>query len=74
MQLYCTSDLRKYKRVKEKNGNRQIKTAHGIKLKSGFELHRKFLEANDYGRKIYKKEIPTKLIAGNGNIQEGSTE
>ena len=58
MQLYCTSDLRKYKRGKYENGNRQIKTANGIKLKNGFDLHRKFLEDTGYGRKIAKKIFP----------------
>ena len=52
VQLYCTSDLRKYKRGKDDNGNRKIKTANGIKLKNGFDIHRNFLEDNYYGRKI----------------------
>ena len=58
VQLYCTSDLRKYKRGKYENENRQIKKTNGIKLKNGFDLHRKFLEAIDYGQKISKKSFP----------------
>ena len=58
VQLYCTSDLRKYKRGKYENGNRYIKTENGIKLKNGFDLHRKFLEAIDYSRNISKKRFP----------------
>ena len=45
VQLYLTSDLSQYNWVKDENGNRQIKTANGIKLKNGFALHRNFLEA-----------------------------
>ena len=37
------------------NGKRQIRIANGINLKNGFDLHMKFLEAIDYGRKIAKK-------------------
>ena len=58
VQLYCTSDLSKYKRGKYDNGNRQIKTENGIKLKNGFDLHRKFLEAIYYGQNIAKKSFP----------------
>ena len=50
VQLYWTSDLRKYKRGKDENRNRQIKTANSIKFNNGFELHRKVFEATDYGR------------------------
>ena len=58
VQLYCTSDLSKYKWGSYENGNRQVKTENGIKLKNGFDLHRNFLEAIDYGRKIEKKRFP----------------
>ena len=58
VQLYCTSDPRKYKRGKYDNGNRKIKTANVIKLKNGFDLHMRFLEAIDYGQKIAKKRFP----------------
>ena len=50
VQRYCTSDLSKYKwEGGGENGNRQIKTENGIKLKNDFDLHRKFLEAIEYG-------------------------
>ena len=58
VQLYCTSDPRKYKWVKDGNGNRHIKTENGIKLKNAFDLHRKFLKAIDYGWKFSKKSFP----------------
>ena len=49
VQLYRTSNLRKYTWGKCENGDRQIKTANGIKLNNGFDIHRKFVEAIDYG-------------------------
>ena len=55
VQLYYTSDLRKYKRGKDENGNRHIKTVNGIKLNNGFDIHRKFLEDIDYVRKVLIK-------------------
>ena len=58
VQLYSTSDPRKHKRGKYENGNRKIKTANDTKLKNGFELHRKFVEAVDYVRKIARKRFP----------------
>ena len=58
VQLYCTSDLRKYKWVIYDNRNRQIKTENGIKFKNGFDLHKNFLEAIDYGWKISKNRFP----------------
>ena len=58
MQLYCTSYLRKYKWGNNKNGKGKIETENGIKLKNVFDLHRKFLEAIDYVRKIANKRFP----------------
>ena len=57
MQLYCTSDLRKYKRGKYEYWNRHIKTENGTKLKNVFDLHRVFLEAIHYGQKITNKRF-----------------
>ena len=74
LKLCCTSDLRKYKWGKDENGNRHIKTKNGIKLKNGFDLHRKFLEDIDYGHKIAKKRFSKKLLTVNVKIQEFSTE
>ena len=37
------------------NESRKIKTPNGIKLDNGFDLHRSFLEAIYYGRKIAQK-------------------
>ena len=71
--MYCISDLRKYKWVKDEIGNRQIKTENGIKLKNGFDLHMNYLEAIYCGQKI-AKEISTKLLTGNRKNQERSTE
>ena len=58
VQLYCNSDLSKYKRGKYENEKSQIKTSNGIKLKNGFDLHRNVLEAIEYGQKIAKKGFP----------------
>ena len=58
VQLYCSSDLNKYTWGKYENGNSQIEIANVIKLKNGFDLHRKILEAIDYGQKIAKKIFP----------------
>ena len=60
MQLYCISYLRKYKLGRDKNGNRKILTENRIKLKNGFELHRKSLEDIDYSWKIFKNIFPLK--------------
>ena len=59
LKIYYTLYLKKYKwgRVYD-NGNMQIKTTNDITLKNGFDLHRKFLEAIDYGRKIANKRFP----------------
>ena len=54
MQLYCTSDLRKYIWGKYENGNSQIEISNVIKLKNGFDINRKLMEAIDYGQKIVK--------------------
>ena len=43
VQLYCTSDLMKYKWGKDENGNRKIKTENSIKFNNGLDLHRKVL-------------------------------
>ena len=40
------------------NGNRHINKENGINLKNGFDLHRKFLEDIDCGRKIAKNIFP----------------
>ena len=60
LQLYCTLDIRKYKRGKDDNGNRQINVANDIKLKNDFDIRRKLLEDIDYGGKIAKKSFPLK--------------
>ena len=57
MRLYCTSELRRYKWGKYDNGNRQIKISNGIRLKNGFDLHRKFWGDIYYGRIIAKKRF-----------------
>ena len=54
VQLYCTSDLRKYIWGKYENGNSQIEISNVIKLKNGFDINRKLMEAIDYGQKIVK--------------------
>ena len=71
VQLYCTSDLIKYKWVNDYNENRQIKTANVIKLKNGFDLHRIFLEAIDYGQKISKKIFPLNCSPETKKIKKG---
>ena len=43
---------------KYENGSRQIKPENGIKLKNGFDPHRRFWEAIDYGPKITQKIFP----------------
>ena len=74
VQLYCIPNLRKYKRERYENGTRHIRKENGIKLKNGFDIHRKFLEAIDYGWKFTKKIFPLNYFTGNGKIQEGYTE
>ena len=71
MQLYCTSDITTYKWGKHENGNRQIKTESDIELKNGFDLHRKFLEAIDYGRKFAKKIFPLNYSREMENFKKG---
>ena len=44
--------------VKYENGKSKIKEENGINLSNGFELHRKFLEAIEYGQKIAEKIFP----------------
>ena len=58
VQLYCNSDIRKYKWAKYDNGKRHSKTENDIKLKNGFDSYRKFLEANNYGQKIANTIFP----------------
>ena len=70
VQLYCTSDLRKYKWGKDENGKRQIKTENVTKSKNGFDLHRKFLEAIDYGRKMAKKSFPLNYSLETGKLKK----
>ena len=58
MQLYCNSDIRKYKWAKYDNGKRHSKTENDIKLKNGFDSYRKVLEGIDYGQKIANTIFP----------------
>ena len=52
---------------KDENGNKQIKTENGIKLKNVFDLHKNFLEDIDYGQKIAKKIFPLNCSLETGN-------
>ena len=56
---------------KDENCNRQIKTANDIKLNNGFNIHRKFLEAIYYGRKIAKKIFPLNYSPEMGKFKKG---
>ena len=71
VQVYCTSDLRKYKWGKYENRKKHIKTANGIKLKNNFDLHRSFLKAIYYGQKISKKIFPLKYSLGTRKLKKG---
>ena len=59
---------------KDDNGNRHIRTENGIKLKNGFDLHRKFWGGYWICLENCKEEISTEVLAGNRKIQERSTE
>ena len=56
---------------KYENGNWQIKTSNSNKVKNGFDVHRIFLEAIDYGHKIAKNRYTLNYLLEMGKFKKG---
>jgi len=64
VKLYCTSPERKYKRNFNKGQIAgPVINAEGKQLKNSFDVHRKFLEAIDFGRqRVAKANFPKNYV------------
>lgn len=63
VKLYCTSPERKYKwTIKAGQITGPMLNSEGKHLKNGFDVHRKFLESIDFGRRVAKAKFPKNYV------------